>query len=243
MLFRSITGEYRVELLSYIGMIKLSKAEIMSLLRTFMNAITFRTPHSFAHAKTMETIVSLLGQMTKQNWHMMEKVRAASLLYNIGMLTLDEETFAKDHSPIELYSLLREAIKDINVIFKEAELIDIVDMFNATIGETTFSDKHMLMGKDIISGSKMINIADVLASLMEQRCSAYEISCRDTFDELKEISKTEDLYLPLIELMEDYVDDIEARVKSSRTEVEKQYRNVISGFEKLRRFLIHRKEN
>lgn len=243
MLSRIITGEYRVELLSYIGMIKLSKAEIMSLLRTFMNAITFRTPHSFAHAKTMETIVSLLGQMTKQNWHMMEKVRAASLLYNIGMLTLDEETFAKDHSPIELYSLLREAIKDINVIFKEAELIDIVDMFNAAIGETTFSDKHMLMGKDIISGSKMINIADVLASLMEQRCSAYETSCRDTFDELKEISKTEDLYLPLIELMEDYVDDIEARVKSSRTEVEKQYRNVISGFEKLRRFLIHRKEN
>ncbi len=243
MLSRITTGEYKVELLSYIGVAKLSKAEIMSLLRTFMYAITFRTQYNFAHAKTMETIVSLLGQITKQNWNMMEKVRAAALLYNIGMLTLDEETFVKDHSPFELHIILSEAIEKTNEIFKEAELIDIVDMFNATIGEKKFSEKHMLMGKDIISGANMINLADILASLMEQRCYAYENSCRDIFDELKEISKTEDLYLPMIDLMEEYVDDIEARVKSSRADIGKHYHNVISGFEKLKTFLIDRQKD
>lgn len=243
MLNRITTGEYRAELLSYIGAIKLSKAEIMSLLRTFMYAITFRTPYNFAHAKTMETIVSLLGQITKQNWNMMEKVRAAALLYNIGMLTLDEEIFVKNHSPLELHIILSEAIEKTNVIFEEAELIDIVDIFNATIGEKTFSEKHMLMGKDIISGANMINLADILASLMEQRCYAYEASCRDIFDELKVISETENLYFPMIDLMEEYVDDIEARVKSSRTDIGKHYHNVISGFEKLKTFLIDRQKD
>ncbi|MDD4681332.1 MAG: hypothetical protein PHP79_10730, partial [Clostridia bacterium] len=183
------------------------------------------------------------GQITKQNWNMMEKVCAAALLYNIGMLTLDKKTFEKEHSNLELHRLLSKAIKKINVIFEEAELIDIADIVNAAIGESTFSEKHMLMGKDIISGANMINLADILASLMEQRCYAYETSCRDIFDELKEISKTEDLYLPMIDLMEEYVEDIEARVKSCRADIGKHYHNVISGFEKLKTFLIDRQKD
>ena len=43
---RIVTDEYKVELLSYIGTVKLSKAEIMSLLRTFVYAVTFRSPTS-----------------------------------------------------------------------------------------------------------------------------------------------------------------------------------------------------
>lgn len=243
MLNRITTGEYRSELLSYIGTAKLSKAEIVGLLRTFIYAITFRSPYNYAHARAMETIVSLLGQITKQNWNMMEKVRAAALLYSIGMLTFDEETFVKEHSPLELHSLLREAVNKTSIIFREAELIDIVDIFNAAIGERTFSERHMLMGKDIISGANMINLADVLALLMEQKCYAYEASCRDIFDELKEISETTGLYFPMIELMEEYLEDIEARVKSTRADIGKHYNSVFSGFEKLRKFLIDRKKN
>jgi diguanylate cyclase (GGDEF)-like protein len=240
MLSRITSGEYRVELLSYIGTIKLSKAEIVSLLRTFIYAISFRMPHSFAHARNMETVAILLGQMSKQNWSMMETVGAAALLYNLGMLTYNKEIFEKEHSPLERHNLAREAIKKVNVIFEEAELMDIFDMFNATLGETTFSDKHMLMGKDIISGANMIEIADIVASLMENKCSTYEFSCQDAFEELKEISKTKKLYIPLIELMEDYVEDIEARVKASQLDIAKHYHNVVSGFEKLKAFLIGR---
>jgi hypothetical protein len=42
----------------------------------------------------------------------------------------------------------------------------------------------------------------------------------------------------MIELMEDYIEDIEARIKATQAEFAKQYKNVISGFEKLKQFLI-----
>ena len=54
----------------------------------------------------------------------------------------------------------------------------------------------MLMGKDIISGANMIKLADILSLLMDQKCQKYEISCKDIFAELKEISKTHDIFLP-----------------------------------------------
>ena len=42
----------------------------------------------------------------------------------------------------------------------------------------------------------------------------------------------------MIELMEDYIEDIEARIKAIQAEFIKQYDNVISGFEKLKQVLI-----
>jgi len=237
------TDEYKVELLSYIGAIKLSKAEIMSLLRTLVYAVTFRFPNNFSHARTMETIAGMLGQITKQNWNTMEKVRAAALLYNIGMLTFNEKSFEKVDSPLEFHSLLTGAVKKINMIFEEAELIDITGMFNAMVGAEILSENHMLMVKDIISGANMIKLADVLASLMDQKCQAYDTSCRNILVELREISKTEDLYLPMIELTEEYIEDIEARVKSSQADIIKRYHNVISEFERLRPFIIDHADN
>ena len=94
------------------------------------------------------------------------------------------------------------------------------------------------MGKDIISGSNMINIADIFTSLMEQRCSKYDISCTEVLEELKSLGRTENLYFPMIELMEDYIEDIEARIKATQAEFAQQYKNVISGFEKLKQFQI-----
>ncbi len=237
-LSRLVTGEYRKDLLVYIKSIKISKAETERLIRTFIYAVTFRTPSSFSHAKVMEMTVDLLGRMTKQSWNLLEKVRAAALLYNLGMLTMDKETFEKEHNPIELQRLLHRALSNVNEILEEADLMDIVAMFKGAISEKAVYGKHSLMGKDIIGGSKMINIADVFASIMEERCGRYEISCQDALEELKEICKTEDLYLPMIELMEDYIEDIEARIKANQAEFSKQYNNVISGFEKLKKFLI-----
>jgi len=237
------TDEYRVELLSYIGAIKLSKAEIMSLMRTLVYAVTFRAPNNFAHARTMEIIVDVLGQITKQNWNTMEMVRAAALLYNIGMLTFNEKSFEKAYSPLELHNLLTGAVKKINMIFEEAELADIMGIFNVMIGTEILSENHMLMVKDIISGANMIKLADILASLMDKKCQDYDSSCRNILAELKEISKTEDLYIPMIELTEEYIEDIEARVKSSQVSIRKRYYNIMSEFERLRTFIIDNTDN
>lgn len=232
------SGEYRDDLLSYIKSIKISKAETESLIRTFIYAISFRSPFNFSHPRVMESTVNLLGRMTKQNWNLLEKVRAAALLYNLGMLTMNRETFEKEHSPDELHDLLHGSMVNINRILEEAELMDIVAMFKGAIGEKAVNGKHSLMGKDIISGSNMLNIADIFASLMEQRCSQYDISCMEILEELKSLAKTENLYFPMIELMEDYIEDIEARIKAIQAEFIKQYDNVISGFEKLKQVLI-----
>ena len=237
-LSRIVSGEYRGDLLAYIKSIKISKAETESLIRTFIYAVSFRTPFNFSHPRVMETTVSLLGRMTKQNWNLLEKVRAAALLYNLGMLTMDRETFGKEHSPKELHDLLHKSVDNINEIMEEADLTDIVAMFKGAIGEKAVNGKHSLMGKDIISGSNMINIADIFTSLMEQRCSKYDISCTEVLEELKSLGRTENLYFPMIELMEDYIEDIEARIKATQAEFAKQYKNVISGFEKLKQFLI-----
>jgi len=233
---RIVTGEYRAELLSYVESIKLSKAEIMSLLRTLVYAVTFRSPDNFSHARTMEIIVDLMGQITKQNWNTMEKVRAAALLYNIGILTFDERSFEEANSPLELHNLLTEAVKRVNMIFKEAELVDIVSMFDVMIGAEILPENHMLTVKDIISGANMIKLADVLASLMDQKSQDYDVSCRNILAELKEISKEEDMQISMIELIEEYIEDIEARVKSSQVSFRKRYQNVISEYERLRSF-------
>lgn len=238
LLSRITTGDYRKELLSYIETINLSKAEIESVIRTFIYAISFRTSYHYSHPRVMETTVNVLGRMTKQNWHLLEKVRIAALLYNLGMLTMDKDEFEKEHTPEELHNILTKAVKKVNVILEEADLIDIINVFNAAAGEETFSGKHILMGKDIINGAKMLNIADIFSSIMEVKCSEYAIACLDAIEELKNISKNHELYLPMVELMEEYVEDIEARVKSSQADIDKHYNNIMSVYKKLKGILL-----
>lgn len=235
---RIVSGEYRDDLLTYIKSIKISKAETESLIRTFIYAVSFRSPYSYSHPRLMETTVNLLGRMTKQNWNLLEKVRAAALLYNLGMLVMEKETLEEEHSPKELHDLLHRSMGVINEILEEAELNDVVAMFREATGDKAVNGKHTLMGKDIISGSNMLNIADIYVSLMEQRCNKYDVSSTDAFEVLKNLAKTENLYYPMIELMEEYIEDIEARVKAIQTDFSKQYHNVISQFEEMKQYLV-----
>lgn len=234
---RIVSGEYRDDLLAYIKSIKISKAETESLIRTFIYAVSFRSPYCYSHPRLMETTVNLLGRMTKQNWNLLEKVRAAALLYNLSMLVMEKETLEKEHSPKELHDLLHGSMNAINEVLEEAELHDVVAMFRGATGEKTVTGKHTLMGKDIISGSNMLNIADIYVSIMEQRSSKYDMSGTDAFEELKNLAKTENLYYPMIELMEEYIEDIEARVKAIQTDFAKQYGYVVLKFEEMKKYL------
>jgi response regulator RpfG family c-di-GMP phosphodiesterase len=182
----------------------------------------------------METMASILARMTKQNWNLLEKVRIAALLYNLGMLTIDNETLQKHRSPEEVHKLLSGALKEVSSILREADLVDIMDMFNGAIGERNSFDKRMLMGKDIINGSNMLNLADIFSTLVEERRTQPDMTCQDILDEVKRIAEAGGLYLPMVHMMEDFIEDIEARVSSNQIDITKRYQNIISRFNRLK---------
>ncbi len=229
-----VSGEYQDELLSYMGALKLGKAEIESIIRTFIYGATFSAHRGYSHVRTMETTVSIMARLSKQNWNLLEKVRIAALLYNLGMLTLDKKTLEKLDSPEEEHRLLNGELPKVSNILKEADLVDIMDMLNGVIGDKNASEKRMLMGKDIINGCNMLNLADVFARLIEKKSTRPDMTCQDALDELRLVAVNNNLYLPMIEMMEDFIEDIEARVNSNRNDMEKRYQNVISSFEKLK---------
>ncbi len=229
-----VSGEYVDELLNYMDSLKLGKAEIESIIRTFIYAVTFRAHVGYSHARTMETTVGIMARLSKQNWNLLEKMRIAALLYNLGMLSLDRDILQQLNSPEEEHRLLSGALLKVSTILREADLVDIMDMLNGVIGEKTSSEKRMLMGKDVINGSNMLNLADVFSRLIEQKSSRSDMTCQDALDELRRIAVNNNLYLPMIEMMEEFIEDIEARINSARTDMEKRYQNVISSFERLK---------
>lgn len=226
-----VSGEYRENLLSYMLALKLGKAEIESILRTFVYGITFRSKYHYAHARTMESVVSLMSRMTKQNWTLVEKARIAALLYNIGMLTMDGPLWDEVRTPEEEHRLFGESLITVTSILREADLLDVVDMFNGVIGEETSSENRMLMGKDILNGAYMLNLADVIATLIEKRSDRSEMTCQEALEEIKQNIESFNVYRPFTEIIEDFIDDFEARVNSHRSDMDKRYQNVMSNYE------------
>ncbi len=225
------SGDYRDNLLDYMQSLKLGKAEIESVLRTFIYGITFRSKYYYAHARTMESMVSLMSRMTKQNWTLVEKARIAALLYNIGMLTTDEHLLEEARTPEEEHRLFGEALNRVSSIVEEADLLDIMDMFNGVSGEKTPSESRMLMGKDILNGAYMLNLADVFSILIEKRSHRSEMTCQEALEEIKRNIEKYKVYRPVTDIIEDFIEDFEARVNSNRSDMEKRYQNVISNFE------------
>ncbi|MCX7774408.1 MAG: EAL domain-containing protein [Clostridia bacterium] len=227
-----VSGEYLQDLLEFMGSLKLIKSDVESILRTFVYAVTFQTPYSYAHAREMEIMVNMLSRMTKQNWNLLERVRIAALLYNLSLLAVSPSDFMKATNIEEEHHLVSEALKSVSTIMKEAELTDIMDMINGVIGQKASNEKRMLMGKDIVSGSNMLILADFFTALIEERNYRSEVSCQDAVDELKQLAERNNIYAPMIEMMEDYIEDIEARMDSGRAELDKRYNILRAGFGK-----------
>lgn len=231
MLSQIVAHEYREDILSYMGSLKLGKAEIESVLRTFIYGITFRSPYFYSHARTMESMVSLMSRMTKQNWTLVEKARIAALLYNIGMLTIDTRLLEETRTAEEEHSLFKGALITVSDILREADLLDIVDMLNGVIGDKTSSENRMLMGKDILNGSYMLNLADIFSTFIEKRSNRSEMLCQEALEEIKRNTEHFKVYRPITDMIEDFIEDFEARVNSNRSDMAKRYQNVISNFQ------------
>lgn len=229
------SGKYVNDLLNFAGYLRIGKFELESVIRTFVYAIMFRMPFTYSHARNMETTVSLLARLTKQNWKLVEKVRLAALLYNIGRLTIADEEFKSIGSVEEENGIVRSRLKAVVDIMRKAGMADVMAILNSADGnEQISSENHILMGKDIIIGARMLNIADMFSSLIEVRPYRPGLNCSEAIEELVRLVESENGYLPMVEIMGDYVDDIEGRINFYRTEIEKRYLSVIDNYHKLK---------
>lgn len=232
------SGEYVNDLLSFAGYLRIGKFELESVIRTLVYAIMFRMPFTYSHARNMETTVSLLTRLTKQNWKLVEKVRLGALLYNLSRLTITDEEFKSIGSAEEEISIVRSKLETVVDIMKKAGMVDIMDILNLVNGnEPVSSENHVLMGKDIIIGAKMLSIADMFSSLIEVRPYRPGLSCSEAIEELIRLAESESGYLPMIEIMDDYIDDVEGRINSYKSEIEKRYLSVIDNYHKLKEWV------
>jgi response regulator RpfG family c-di-GMP phosphodiesterase len=103
----------------------------------------------------------------------------------------------------------------------------------ASGGEEVSSESHVIIGKDIVVGSRILNISDIFASLLEDRPNRPALNCIEAVYELTGLVRSESGYLPLAETMQDYIDDIEGRVQTAKAEIDKRYRSIMDTCAKL----------
>jgi HD-GYP domain-containing protein (c-di-GMP phosphodiesterase class II) len=109
-----------------------------------------------------------------------------------------------------------------------------MNLMNAACGqEEESSENRALMSKDIVVGARILNIADIFASLLEDRPGRPALNCIEAIYELTNLIRSENGYLPIVEAMQDYIDDIEGRIQTAKAEIDKRYRNIMDTYNKL----------
>ena len=228
------SGDYIENLLNVSKRLQAGKSEIEGVIRTYTYSAIFRLPHAYSHARVMEVIARFLARLAKQNWKLVDSIGQASLIYNLSRLPIPgPEPEAADNA-YEENLIIRGRLKTIARILKKAGLDDIMNLMNAASGgEEVSSESHVIIGKDIVVGSRILNISDIFASLLEDRPNRPALNCIEAVYELTGLVRSESGYLPLAETMQDYIDDIEGRVQTAKAEIDKRYRSIMDTCAKL----------
>ncbi|SHI97056.1 EAL domain-containing protein [Thermoclostridium caenicola] len=231
---KAASGDFMQNLLNVSGRLHVGRSEIEGIIRTYVYTLLFRMPHLYAHARVMETLARFLARLTKQNWKLVDMLGLASLIYNLGRLPRPGEGPVTADNAYEEHLLIRSRLKTVAHILKEAGLGDIMNMMHAACGtEGEVSGNHMLMVRDIASGARILNIADIFASLLEERPGRPAMNCTEAVYELAGLVRAEEGYLPIVETMQEYVDDIESRIQTAKAEIEKRYRSIMDTWARL----------
>mgnify|MGYP000011448298 CR=1 FL=1 len=230
------SGDYMRNLLNVSAGLHVGKSEVEGIIRTYVYILLFRMPHIYPHARMMEVLARFLARLTKQNWKLVDILGLASLIYNLGRLIRSDEIPETVENAYEENLIIRNRLKAVAHILKEAGLGDIMNMIYAACGaEGEVSGNHMLMRKDIVSGARILNIADIFASLLEDRPGRPAMNCMEAVYELANLVKVEQGYLPIVDTMQEYIDDIESRIQTAKAEIEKRYRNIMDAYARLQR--------
>jgi len=228
------SGDYIENLMNVVKRLQAGKSEIEGVIRTYVYSVTFRLPHAYSHARIMEVIARFLARLTKQNWRLVENIGQASLIYNLARLPMPGPEPESAGNAYEENLIIRERLKSIARILKKAEMDDAMNLiYAAGGGEGVSAESRVIMTKDVIVGARILNISDIFASLLEDRPNRPAMNCIEAVYELAGLVRSESGYLPIAEAMQDYIDDIEGRVQTARTEIDKRYRCIVDTCDKL----------
>lgn len=226
-----ISGDYMQNLLHVSGRLRVGKSETEGVIRTYVYALTFRMSHTYSHARIMEIVARFLARLTKQNWKLAESLCHASLIYNLARLPLADENPEQARNAYEENLIIRGRLRIISDILEKAGLDDIKHMINAACGvEEELAENRALMSKDIIAGARILNIADIFTSLLEDRPGRPALNCTEAIYELTNLIRSESGYLHIVETMQDYIDDIEGRIQTAKAEIDKRYHSIMDTF-------------
>lgn len=228
------SGDYTENLFNVTKRLRAGKSEIEGIIRTYVYSVIFRLPLVYSHARVMEVIARFLARLTKQNLTLVESIGNATLFYNLSRLPLPGRDPEAAENAYEENRIIRDRLKTIAHILKKADLNDIMNLMNAACGqEEESSENRALMSKDIVVGARILNIADIFASLLEDRPGRPALNCIEAIYELTNLIRSENGYLPIVESMQDYIDDIEGRIQTAKAEIDKRYRNIMDTYNKL----------
>lgn len=226
------SGEYLGDLINFSGRLQTRKSEIEGFIRTYVYSVVFRMPETYAHARIMEITARFLARLTKQSWKLVETIGLAALMYNLCRLAIPQDEMKTAVNAYEENLLARKKLKALARIMEKAGLDDIGNLMNAASGEEA-CESRFLMVKDIVMGSRILNIADIFANLLEDRPGKPALNCVEAVYKLANLVRDESGYLPIVETMQDYVDDIEGRVQTAKSEIEKRYRGIMDAYGRL----------
>lgn len=221
----------RETMCEYLHGLPVVKKDLEGMIRMLVYTLALGNPYAYRHAMMVETTVGLLARLTRQNWRLVEKIRMASLLFNMARLPINPSEMGsyQDESDV-----IRKALDPVAEVVRKAGLTDILDILITSVGGNVLSDNSVLMGKDIIMGSRMIILSDRFASLLEDRSERPGMSCPEAIEELKRESDMDGSMTAILEVMEDYAEDLEGAVAALRSEMDAGYRGVILSYMRLK---------
>lgn len=224
------SGDYFKNLLNVAGRLQAGKHEIEGIIRTYVYSLMFGVPDVYAHARIMEVTARFLAKLTKKSWNIVETIGHAALLYNLGRLSVPGQELEKAQNAYEENLAIRRGLNRLALVMEKAGLEDLTNLMKVAGEGVRKLENRVPVSKDIIMGARILNIADIFATLLEDRPGRPALNCVEAVYELAGLIKGENGYLSLVETMQDYIDDIESRVQAARADIGKHYRAIMDAW-------------
>ena len=138
------------------------------LLRLLAHVVDARSRHMAGHAAEMEKAAEMLAVMRKQGWHMAERIRLAALCRDLGNLAVPASLFDKQGrlTAQEMEQFRTHAVRSRDLL-ATVGLTDLAELQAPSAERGPHAEAPM--EKDVVQGRAILEVADVLTALLQDR--------------------------------------------------------------------------
>ncbi len=224
--------DYATQLLEGLNGFELDKPEAERMIRMLVYSGMYGNHRTYGRARVMEMMINVLSTLMRHSWTLIEKTRVAGYIYSLSKTSFQFP--GKDCCSDSVLSIRKPV--DVCELAEKAGLTAIADILRACDGENSINAADgTLMGKDVIMGARMIILSNRYASLMEDGEHRSGISCIDAIESLKKDLAFDQGYMPILEIMEEYAEDIDWRLAQTRKEADDHYESLLRSYHSLKR--------